>query len=1498
MGGKTSTTTQSVSIPKEVMDRYNAINARAESVAGTPFQTYSEDPSKFVAQINPQQMQGINNVNASAGAYKPYFDQAALTFSQGMKSAQPGALNLEQFYNPFQQQVIDATMRQMGQANQQAQSGALGTAISSGAFGGDRAGIAAANLANQQGLAMGSTLAGLNAQNYNQALAAAQQQQGVYLGATQADLARLTQGGQFYAGLGQAAQQAGLQGAEAQINAGTLGQQTEQAGLSALYNQFQQKNAYPFQVSQFLANIGMGTGALSGSTTTTTQPGSFFSDRRLKEDVQRIGEGDNGLPIYKYRYKGEPDTHIGFMADEVEKVRPEAVGLHPTGYKTVDYDRATKAEGGVAGPYGSSVGSQPGVSGYVPQAYLPVGELMVADSSSLDHARQSLAQQLEAVANMGKNIRELDATWDWAKDNWGSDPKKEIVEGGQAPTKTWRGGVTGGYADGGAAYLNTGLREQNPVDKRTYLSDIVSAQEDAKRRDSLQSPGSVPQARTTGQDVADLAKVALAFMGMNRGGRTGYATRGGVSEEDMRRLNEMRPGDPTDILPSGVVPQPSRITKPVTYEPQAPSWKSIATTSPTPGAYEYDTNYGMVRDMATGQLLSNARSAVRNDTQGVSISENGARNAAIDRIEDQLNRDKSAASTEALRAQNLFDYASEVARQGGSYQDPRQQFPELYDAYREAQRRLDSANAVVMPSSITNRFGDQANYMIAEGYQPSAGMVTGVMPRDMGDEAPAIIPGSEAAPVRTGLSALPMTTDAMTPPGAQVQPSSLGFSGLRPASIEDAGISTGSIRPRARPANLDTTATVITPTGLRPQPRPDDLAARYATPVPTITAGLGGGGADRMPVTPAGLGSAAAPANVPAAPTVDGGVKGPEVPAVVMAPSNVPQTPVPAGQNAFDVAVGFTLKHEGGFNPRDANGYAVNFGVNQKWHPEVDVANLTEEGAREIYLRDYWRPINGDEIAQKYGQEMATAVFDTAVISGVQNAKELLAQSGGDVNKFLQLRADFLNGLVERNPSKYGPYVKAWNNRNLALGATNMLTGFGETGIGAPAERRTGLAAGLGNDKAYDERNMLGKMMYDPETNQLSRNGLLSLASGIGAMLSSPSQYFLPSLGLGLQGFAGTYAGLEKQAADIEQSKSQAYQARMEADARRFITTLGGMDIVNLGNGQYVYAADYLNDPTAYTTGDPELDKRIFEAAKFNEENRSSENAPSGEAGDIFQTPLMRGIFSDEFNAAKMNPAAAREQSAKIEEDAALLANAARIAVTSTLMQVGAVSNAVSNDAVLTTGQLGDIKQTIGAYLNDLVRTVNAITGSDLPTWDGSVANAELIRKAAIQSGLSVSTGAQELEVALSGQPGSKISPEANSALMASILLDQHRAMRFENFLRDFKVKGQENGNRFQTVKGASNAFQQLYGSQLLAEKDALKALIRHGSEATPEWQAAGLGYNTPMEFLMDPGVDPSVKNEVILGLLQDSKMGVSPMTINALTGPDGVMYIGNYFGG
>lgn len=63
---------------------------------------------------------------------------------------------------------------------------------------------------------------------------------------------------------------------------------------------------------------------------------SILSDIRAKEDIKRVGETDEGLGVYTYRYKGSPVTQMGVMAQEVEQVRPEAV-TQVGGLKAVNY---------------------------------------------------------------------------------------------------------------------------------------------------------------------------------------------------------------------------------------------------------------------------------------------------------------------------------------------------------------------------------------------------------------------------------------------------------------------------------------------------------------------------------------------------------------------------------------------------------------------------------------------------------------------------------------------------------------------------------------------------------------------------------------------------------------------------------------------------------------------------------------------------------------------------------------------------------------------------------------------------------------------------------------------------------------------------------------------------------------------------------------------------------------------------------------------------------
>lgn len=61
----------------------------------------------------------------------------------------------------------------------------------------------------------------------------------------------------------------------------------------------------------------------------------LFSDRRLKRDVTKLGEYDDGLGIYRYKYLWSDEERVGFMADEVAELRPWALGAEVDGFQTI-----------------------------------------------------------------------------------------------------------------------------------------------------------------------------------------------------------------------------------------------------------------------------------------------------------------------------------------------------------------------------------------------------------------------------------------------------------------------------------------------------------------------------------------------------------------------------------------------------------------------------------------------------------------------------------------------------------------------------------------------------------------------------------------------------------------------------------------------------------------------------------------------------------------------------------------------------------------------------------------------------------------------------------------------------------------------------------------------------------------------------------------------------------------------------------------------------------
>lgn len=62
----------------------------------------------------------------------------------------------------------------------------------------------------------------------------------------------------------------------------------------------------------------------------------MLCDERTKENIEHVGETDDGIPLYKFNYVGDKQVVIGPMAQEVEQFKPWAVVTDRTGIKMVD----------------------------------------------------------------------------------------------------------------------------------------------------------------------------------------------------------------------------------------------------------------------------------------------------------------------------------------------------------------------------------------------------------------------------------------------------------------------------------------------------------------------------------------------------------------------------------------------------------------------------------------------------------------------------------------------------------------------------------------------------------------------------------------------------------------------------------------------------------------------------------------------------------------------------------------------------------------------------------------------------------------------------------------------------------------------------------------------------------------------------------------------------------------------------------------------------------
>lgn len=120
------------------------------------------------------------------------------------------------------------------------------------------------------------------------------------------------------AGMGQA-----MQGYQANLNAYTqLGQTSMQANAAS---------------GGIMGGLGSLAGAALGAAGAAGGFGKLFSDRRLKQEIVLLGVTDSGIPVYEFQYIWGGPRRRGFMADDVEKIMPEAVSERG-GYKVVNYN--------------------------------------------------------------------------------------------------------------------------------------------------------------------------------------------------------------------------------------------------------------------------------------------------------------------------------------------------------------------------------------------------------------------------------------------------------------------------------------------------------------------------------------------------------------------------------------------------------------------------------------------------------------------------------------------------------------------------------------------------------------------------------------------------------------------------------------------------------------------------------------------------------------------------------------------------------------------------------------------------------------------------------------------------------------------------------------------------------------------------------------------------------------------------------------------------------
>ena len=266
--------------------------------------------------------------------------------SQGLLLGASGGYNpasAQAFMDPYRQQVIDETMRQMDRQAAIANQGLANQAVRSGAFGGEREGVQRAEMQRNLMDQKAATIANLLSQGYSQAQAQAmsafEQQQGRQMQAGQQFGSQAAQQAQ----LGQGA--AGLYGnlAQNEIAAGQglgqLGVQQAQLGQGAA-GQF-------LQAGQQYGNLASQGGALAGQESAINQNISNLLMQQAQarnqaaqtaagifgqqgQQFQQLGQGIGALAGQQFGIGQQQAQGLGAMAGQLGQLGVQQAALGQT----------------------------------------------------------------------------------------------------------------------------------------------------------------------------------------------------------------------------------------------------------------------------------------------------------------------------------------------------------------------------------------------------------------------------------------------------------------------------------------------------------------------------------------------------------------------------------------------------------------------------------------------------------------------------------------------------------------------------------------------------------------------------------------------------------------------------------------------------------------------------------------------------------------------------------------------------------------------------------------------------------------------------------------------------------------------------------------------------------------------------------------------------------------------------------------------------------------